>query len=133
MLSVPSTPAQGATAPTAVEKAERRVDALQQEKGALQDKIKLLKKYCSRRITDSERAEVAKELWDAFEIDVKDVAEAKAELEDLMKDLTSVNTLYEKTVSSYADLVAVQKAAQVPQVCYVCVCVCVCVCMRTRG
>ena len=133
MLSAPSTPA----APTAVEKAERRVDALQQERGALQNKIsllekkiKLLKKYCSRRITDSGRAEVAKELWDAFEIDVEDVAEVKAELENLMKNLddlkkklTSVNTLYEKTVSSYADLVAMQKAAQVPQVCYVCVCV----------
>ena len=35
MLSVPSTPAQGAAAPTAVEKAER-VDELQQEKAALQ-------------------------------------------------------------------------------------------------
>ena len=131
MLSVPSTPAQGATAPTAVEKAERRVDALQQEKAALQkkislleNKISLLEKYCSRRITtDSGRAEVAKELWVDFEIDVKDVAEVKAKLENLKKDLTSVNTLYEKTVSSYADLVAMQRAVQVPQVCYVCVCV----------
>ena len=126
MLSVPSTPAQGATAPTAVEKAERRVvqqekDALQQEQEELQNKISLLKKYCSRRITDSERAEVAKELWDAFEIDVKDVAKAKAELEDLKKNLTSVNTQLETVWSAYADLVAMQRAAQVPQVCYVCV------------
>ena len=129
MLSAPSPPAQGATAPTAVDTAERRVDALQQEKDALQNKISLLKKYCSRRITDSGRAEVAKELWDAFEINVEDVAEAKAELEDLEKNLTSVYTQLETAWSNYADLVAMQKAAQVPQVCYVCVCVCV----RTRG
>ena len=49
----------------------------------------------------------------------------RAKLAKLEVQRDSVNTQLEKAVSTYADLVAMQRAVQVPQVCYVCVCVCV--------
>ena len=52
----------------------------------------------------------------------------RAKLAELKARLEKAVSVHEKAVSTYADLVAMQKAAQVPQVCYVCVCVCVCVC-----
>ena len=54
-------------------------------------------------------------------VGIYDSTDLDTVLAELKAQRGSVNTQLEKAVSTYADLVAMQKVAQVPQVCYVCV------------
>ena len=108
-----SVPAQGETAATAVEQAKRMLEALQQEKKKGLSVISGLEEYRSSRITDAERSEVGNRLWRDFRIDVQNVAEANAELDDHKEDLKSVDT---QLVEARKQLTLAMKA-QVPQVC----------------
>ena len=110
----------------AVDEAGATVQKLEVEKASLTSTIDAI---TAALRTELLKTKTADEVHNAVTYDMVldnegQVARAmRAKLAELKARLEKAVSVHEKAVSSYADLVAMQKAAQVPQVCYVCVCV----------